>query len=103
MSGMRLHPNLSVALILLAGCGGGGGATIAGGGGQDVSIGSIQARASSGTPTPLILDGFSSPSSFFAMSGATFTHVAYTPPKTLNNTRIAFGRNGGNLWTADPT
>jgi len=91
-----------VVLSLLAGCGGGGG-TIAGGGGQDVSIGSIQARAQSGQATPLIVDSFGSPSSFFAMSGATFTRVAYTPAKTLANTRIAFGRNGGNLWTADPT
>src|SRR5438477_6786492 len=102
---MKRSP-LLLALLVLAGCGGGGG-TIAGPGGnmggQNVSLGSIQAAVSSGSVKPLIIDGFTSSSAFYAMSGATFTRVAYTPAKTLNNTRIAFGRSAGNLWTADPS
>jgi len=94
-------PIALVVLLLIAGCGGGGGGTLAGGGGgQDVNIGSIQARAQSGSPAPLIVSGTTS---LFAMSGATFTHVAYTPPRTLGNTRISFARSGGNLWTVDPS
>ena len=101
---MKRAPIALLILVLAAGCGGGGSGTIAGGGApQNVALGSIQAQAQNGTAKPLLVDSFSSPSQFFALSGATFTRVAYTPAKTLANTRLAFSQNGGNVWTADPS
>src|SRR5437588_8135841 len=93
------------AVLALAGCGGAGqtaSSESAGSGGKDLNIGSLVARASSGTAVPLVINGFTGQAGFFAMYGATFTRVAYTPARTLSNTRIAFGRTGGNLWTCAP-
>jgi len=101
MQGMGKRSLIIVGLaLLIAGCGGGGG-TIAGGGagGQDVNIGSIQARAQSGNPTPLLLSNGNT--NFFSLYGATFSRVTYTPARVLANTRIAFGSGGGNMWTCD--
>src|SRR5205823_278757 len=90
-----------LGFLALAGCGGGGGDMAATTGGQDFSAGAVSGRAS-GASRVSTINGAGN-CSFFAISGASFSRVLYSPPRVLANTRISFDTQYGNLWSCDPS